>query len=62
MVAGILNEMSPDDRTALLEELPGKLLNNILSLLSKEERDIARFPARLPGNSVGRLMTPDYIM
>jgi magnesium transporter len=61
MVAGILNEMSPDDRTALLEELPGKLLNNILSLLSKEERDIARTLLGYPENSVGRLMTPDYI-
>ena len=61
MVAGILNEMSPDDRTALLEELPGKLLNNILSLLSKEERDIAKTLLGYPENSVGRLMTPDYI-
>mgnify|MGYP001309431200 CR=1 FL=1 len=61
MVAGILNEMSPDDRTALLEELPGKLLNNILALLSKEEREIARTLLGYPENSVGRLMTPDCI-
>ncbi len=61
MVAGILNEMSPDDRTALLEELPGKLLNNMLALLSKEERDMAKTLLGYPENSVGRLMTPDYI-
>lgn len=61
MVAGILNEMSPDDRTALLEELPGKLLNSMLGLLSKEERDIAKTLLGYPENSVGRLMTPDYI-
>ena len=60
-VAEILNDMSPDDRTALLEELPGRFLSQMLALLSREERDVAKTLLGYPENSVGRLMTPDYI-
>jgi magnesium transporter len=60
-VAALLNDMSPDDRTALLEELPGSAAKQLLQLLSKEERIIARTLLGYPENSVGRLMTPDYI-
>ena len=57
----ILNEMSPDDRTALLEELPSAAAKQLLHLLSAEERKIAQTLLGYPENSVGRLMTPDYI-
>ncbi len=60
-VATILNDMSPDDRTALLEELPGTSAKRLIQLLSAEERKIARTLLGYPENSVGRLMTPDYI-
>ncbi len=60
-VAALLNDMSPDDRTALLEELPGSAAKQLLQLLSTEERIIARTLLGYPENSVGRLMTPDYI-
>ena len=40
--ARILNDMSPDDRTALLEELPGAAVAQMLTLLSPEERAIAQ--------------------
>jgi len=60
-VATLLNDMSPDDRTALLEELPGSAAKQLLQLLSTEERIIARTLLGYPENSVGRLMTPDYI-
>jgi magnesium transporter len=60
-VATLLNDMSPDDRTALLEELPGSAAKQLLQLLSSEERIIARTLLGYPENSVGRLMTPDYI-
>jgi magnesium transporter len=60
-VAAILNEMSPDDRTALLEELPGTSAKRLIQLLSAEERKIAQTLLGYPENSVGRLMTPDYI-
>ncbi len=60
-VAAILNEMSPDDRTALLEELPSAAAKQLIRLLSAEERRIAQTLLGYPENSVGRLMTPDYI-
>jgi len=59
--ASILNEMSPDDRTALLEELPGAAARQLISLLSAEERKVALTLLGYPENSVGRLMTPNYI-
>ena len=60
-VSTILNEMHPDDRTALLEELPGPVVKDIITLLSPEERKIAQSLLGYPEESVGRLMTPDYI-
>jgi magnesium transporter len=60
-VAAILNDMSPDDRTALLEELPGAYAKRLIQLLSADERKIAQTLLGYPENSVGRLMTPDYI-
>src|SRR5256886_15846297 len=41
-VVGILNEMSPDDRTALLEELPSVGARQLIKLLTPQERQIAR--------------------
>lgn len=60
-VSTILNEMHPDDRTALFEELPGTVVKDIITLLSPEERKIAQSLLGYPEESVGRLMTPDYI-
>lgn len=60
-VAGILDEMSPDDRTELLGELPGKVMKRLVNLLSPEERDVATRLLGYPEESIGRLMTPDYV-
>ncbi|MGI8431090.1 MAG: magnesium transporter [Chthoniobacterales bacterium] len=60
-VVGILNEMSPDDRTALLEELPSAAARQLIRLLTPEERKIAQQLLGYPEGSVGRLMTPDLI-
>src|SRR5262245_23153650 len=60
-VAAILNEMSPDDRTMLLEELPAVATRQLLSLLDARERAVALNLLGYPEGSVGRLMTPDYI-
>lgn len=60
-VASILNEMSPDDRTALLEELPAAVTRQALAMLSVEERAVARQLLGYPEESIGRLMTPDFI-
>ena len=60
-VAAILNEMSPDDRTALLEELPSAAARQAIRLLTPEERRVATALLGYPEDSVGRLMTPDFI-
>ena len=57
----ILNEMAPDDRTALLGSLPNTVVKELLGLLSEEERKVTLSLLGYPENSVGRLMTPDYI-
>src|SRR2546430_4223767 len=60
-VTTILNEMSPDDRTALLEELPSEAARKLIKLLTPDERRVAQSLLGYPEGSVGRLMTPDFI-
>ena len=57
----ILNQMSPDDRTNLFEELPAELVKRFINLLSPEERKIATEILNYPVDSVGRLITPDFV-
>lgn len=60
-VTHILNSMSADDRTALLEELPGPVAQELLKLLSFKEFKIAKTLLAYAEGSVGRLMSPDYL-
>jgi magnesium transporter len=60
-VAAILNDMAPDDRTTLLEELPATVTKQMLAWLTPEERAVAVSLLGYPEESIGRLMTPDYI-
>ncbi|OWP64749.1 magnesium transporter [Hymenobacter amundsenii] len=60
-ISDILNEMSPDDRTALLEFLPDDLVRELIQTLSEPERKVTLELLGYPEYSVGRLMTPDYI-
>ena len=55
-VAGILNQMSPDDRTALLEELPAAVTKQILGLLSPQERAIAVKLLGYPEDSIDTIL------
>ena len=60
-VKQIFLDLSPDDRTELFEELPSEVTQKILSLLPVEERREALKLLGYPEDSVGRLMTPDYV-
>jgi magnesium transporter len=60
-LAVLLNDMAPDDRTLFLSELPAHATHELLSLLSDEERARAETLLSHPPESVGRLMTPEYI-
>jgi magnesium transporter len=59
--AELLNELPPDDRTALLEDLPSDVVRELIKLLNPDERKITLSLLGYPENSVGRLMTPDYV-
>jgi magnesium transporter len=59
--AALLNELPADDRTSFLEELPPKAVRELIKLLNPEERKITLSLLGYPEDSVGRLMTPDYI-
>jgi magnesium transporter len=61
LVTLIINDMSPDKRTALFQELDNEMLNKHLKLLTLSERTVALNLLGYPENSIGRLMTPDYI-
>ena len=60
-VAALLSNMAPDDRTAFLEELPAAATRQLLSLLTPAERSVALTLLGYPEESVGRLMTPNYV-
>jgi magnesium transporter len=60
-LASLLNDLDPDDRTAFFEELPGKVSQRLVQMLSKEEREIATRLLGYPEDSIGRLMTPEYV-
>lgn len=57
----LLADLNPDDRTYLLHELPGQVTQRLLNLLSPEDLAEARQLLGYPDDSVGRLMTPDYL-
>ncbi len=57
----LLGHLPPDDRTALLQELPAEVTRRLLGLLSPAALRQARELLGYPPESVGRLMTPDYI-
>lgn len=57
----ILNEMTPDDRTRLFEELPAGTVRQMLDTLSPDELKTARQLLGYPEGSAGRYMTPEYV-
>ncbi|MCX7731029.1 MAG: magnesium transporter [Candidatus Caldatribacterium sp.] len=60
-VAEILNQMSPDDRMELFDELPAKVVKKLLNLLEPAQRDIAASMLGYPENSAGRIMNPRVV-
>ena len=59
--AELLNELPPDDRVDFLEELPTDAVRELIKTLEPAERKITLELLGYPENSVGRLMTPDYV-
>ena len=59
--AELLNELPADDRTDFLEELSSGVVKELIKLLKPEQRKTTLSLLGYPEDSVGRLMTPDYI-
>lgn len=59
--ASLLNQLPADDRTDFLEELPSSVVRELIKLLDPDERKITLSLLGYPENSIGRLMTPDYV-
>jgi magnesium transporter len=59
--AELLNELPADDRTSFLSELPSSVVRELIKTLNPEERKITLSLLGYPEDSVGRLMTPDYV-
>ncbi len=57
----LLADMAPDDRTQLFEELPGAITQQLMNMLSPSDLEETRQLLGYPEESVGRLMTPDYV-
>lgn len=60
-ISEIINNMPPDDRTAFFSELKGEVVKQLIILLSPADRKEALGLLGYPEDSVGRMMTPDYI-
>ena len=60
-VISILNEMEPVDRTRLLESLDLDISNRIILKLAPEERQVAWQLLSYPEESVGRIMSPEFL-
>lgn len=61
-VRDVLNSLTPDDRTALFEELPAQVTQRLLALLGDADRKKALRLLSYPEDSVGRLMTDRYLI
>ncbi len=59
--AELLNELSADDRVDFLEDLPQNTVRELIKTLEPAERKITLELLGYPENSLGRLMTPDYV-
>ena len=57
----LLEAMSPDDRTELLEEVPASVTRRLLGLLSPEQRQVTLQLLGYEENSAGREMTPYFV-
>lgn len=57
----LVTNLAPDDRIHLIEDLPGEAVQKLLNLLPPEDLWKTRQLLGYPEESVGRLMTPDYV-
>ncbi|QCU77966.1 magnesium transporter [Citricoccus sp. SGAir0253] len=61
-VALLFADLDPDDRVGLLDELPATVARRLLLGLPPEERDLTAEVLGYPQGSIGRRMSPEYVV
>ena len=61
LVASVLNDMEPVDRTQFLEDLNYLIRDRLIRKMTPEERAMARELLAYPEESVGRMMNPEFL-
>ncbi len=59
--AELLNDIDPDDLTAIFENFPDDLIKRSINLLHDQEKETALNLIGYPKDSIARLMTPLYV-
>ncbi|MEL7143085.1 MAG: magnesium transporter, partial [Cyanobacteria bacterium J06573_11] len=57
----VVDQMSPDDRARLFDELPAKVVRRLLEQLSTQERQATALLLGYEAQTAGRIMTPEYV-
>jgi magnesium transporter len=57
----LVEEMPPDDRARLIDEMPAKVALRLLAGLSAEERALTAVLLGYPEDSAGRMMSPEVV-
>ncbi|MEX2368316.1 MAG: magnesium transporter [Balneolaceae bacterium] len=60
-LSDVMNNLEPDERVALVEELPGHLTQRVFNSFDPQYLKEVRRLLGYPEESVGRLMTPNYV-
>ncbi len=60
-IAELMNELPPDDRTSFFSELDSAVVKKLIIMLPTEDRKEALKLLGYKEDSIGRLMTPDYV-
>jgi magnesium transporter len=60
-VRELVEDMDPDDRARLVDEMPAKVAKQVLAGLSQRERALTATLLGYPENSAGRVMSPEVV-
>ncbi|MDR3012427.1 MAG: magnesium transporter [Chitinispirillales bacterium] len=60
-IRNLLADLEPDDRAALMDEMPAAMTRKLLNLLSLQDLKQTQELLGYPENSVGRIMTPNIV-
>jgi magnesium transporter len=60
-IGGIINELFIDDAVDFIEEMPANVVRRILAAVPRQKRDIINQFLKYPEDSVGSIMTIEYV-